>query len=366
MLERRRAFIINTVYFLLLAAISIAALKLVTTAAMPFVAGFFAAAALNPVIRRLTKRFDMRRRPAGIMILLIFYATLGMLVTVASVRAAVALGELSQGLPELYESRIEPALVRLFELIDRAADRLDGSLGGRSASELGGMLTRLLGSLGSAVSELSVALIAKLSSFAASLPGAAVSLIFTVISSFFFTVEFENILKFLRRALPKRAVELLRYIRERSARTLAKYLKSYLLIMLITFAELALGLTLLGFESALTAALAIAAVDILPVLGTGAVLLTWAAVRLFGGDVSFAVGLAVLWGVITVVRNVIEPKIVGRQVGLHPLVTLVAMYVGGKLFGFAGLVGLPLACAVAAPLVGGEGGDGIDDGAASR
>ena len=130
-----------------------------------------------------------------------------------------------------------------------------------------------------------------------------------------------------------------------------KYLRSYALIMLITFALLFLGLSVIGVKNAAAAALIIALLDVLPVIGTGIVLLPWALIALLTSRVGYGVGLVVIWGVVTVTRNIIEPKIVGRQVGLHPLVTLVAMFVGTKLFGFAGLVMLPLGLSVASSVI---------------
>jgi len=113
--------------------------------------------------------------------------------------------------------------------------------------------------------------------------------------------------------------------------------------MLITFIELALGLSVLRVEGAITIAALIATIDILPVFGTGGVVIPWAIIELIKGNTPFAIGLAVLYVIITVVRNILEPKMVGKQIGLHPLAMLVCMYVGVKLFGFIGLFALPVA-----------------------
>ena len=91
----------------------------------------------------------------------------------------------------------------------------------------------------------------------------------------------------------------------------------------------------------------------------------WAVIRALGGDWGFAVGLIVVWVVISVVRNIIEPKIVGSQVGLHPLVTLIAMFVGTKLFGLTGLFLLPVSLAIVIPLLRGRTSGGTE-GAAQK
>ena len=145
--------------------------------------------------------------------------------------------------------------------------------------------------------------------------------------------------------------DLLCRLRGRVFKVAGKYLRSYALILLITFGELSLGLVLLGVDNAVLIAFCIALFDILPVAGTGGIMIPWAIFSLIGGDWGFAVGLVVIWAVITIVRNIIEPKIVGRQVGLHPLLALIAMFVGTKLFGLVGLFLLPLTLAIVLPLL---------------
>ena len=124
------------------------------------------------------------------------------------------------------------------------------------------------------------------------------------------------------------------------------YLKSYSLLFLMTFAELTVGFMILKIPYAVVAALAIAVFDILPVLGTGGVLLPWAVIMLVLGDYPLAIGILILYIVITIIRNMIEPRIVGKQIGLHPLITLIAMFVGLQLFGLAGMILLPMTAVV--------------------
>jgi len=116
--------------------------------------------------------------------------------------------------------------------------------------------------------------------------------------------------------------------------------------MVVTFIELAVGLSLLSVDRAITIAALIAVIDILPVLGTGGVVVPWIIVELIKGNIPFAVGLVVLYLVIIIVRNILEPKLVGNQIGLHPLVMLMCMYVGLKIFGIIGIFVLPVAVVI--------------------
>ena len=119
-------------------------------------------------------------------------------------------------------------------------------------------------------------------------------------------------------------------------------LKGYILLMLITFTELTIGLLLIGQSNAILLAAIICVIDILPVLGTGAVVIPWALISLFTGNILEAIGLILMYIVITIIRNFLEPKVIGNQVGLHPLITLLSMFCGLRLLGFVGLFGFPL------------------------
>ena len=353
-MEKRLGFIINSIYALIIAGIVYLVFKYAIFVVMPFLLGFAVAALINPIVRFLSRRYDLKRRPAGILLLLLFYATIGMLITIGVVRLTVFFGEVSGELPDLYRDRLEPALNKLFGYINSFADRLYAIFGGESqvlSERLGGIFTSIKSSLGDTISDISVKALTRLSSAAAAIPGIIIELLFAVISSFFFTVDYENILSLAKRLLPKRTVDLLCRLRGRVFKVAGKYLRSYALILLITFGELSLGLVLLGVDNAVLIALCIALFDILPVAGTGGIMIPWAIFSLIGGDWGFAVGLVVIWAVITIVRNIIEPKIVGRQVGLHPLLALIAMFVGTKLFGIIGLFLLPLTLAIVLPLL---------------
>lgn len=127
--------------------------------------------------------------------------------------------------------------------------------------------------------------------------------------------------------------------------TIANMLKGYISIMFITFVELSVGLTVLQAPNSILLAALIAVVDILPVLGTGTVLIPWSLISLITGDTFLGIGLIILYVVILIVRNIIEPKFIGKRIGLKPLVTLVSMYLGMKLAGVAGMFIFPLVVA---------------------
>ena len=168
-----------------------------------------------------------------------------------------------------------------------------------------------------------------------------------IIATVFITADYPLLKGFVLGQLSAPQRQRAHEIRVHLGKTLGRYVRSYALILLITFCELSAGLLLLGVDAAVLIALLIALFDILPVVGSGTVLIPWAIITAILGNYRLAAGLLLLYVVIVIVRNVIEPKIVGQQVGLHHIVTLLSMVVGTYVFGPIGLLGLPVALAIA-------------------
>ena len=174
------------------------------------------------------------------------------------------------------------------------------------------------------------------------LPSLLIGIVVTVAACFFTTTEYNRITSFLMHHSSPRFKKMLIETKHIFTHRVFAFMRGYLCIMGITFIELFFGFLILRIPYASTLALLVAMVDILPVLGTGTVLIPWSSIALFLGSTTMGTGVFILYVVITMVRNLIEPKILGKQMGLPPLITLAAMYVGLKLFGFIGLWGIPL------------------------
>ena len=142
----------------------------------------------------------------------------------------------------------------------------------------------------------------------------------------FLTSDYPRISRFFLAQFSPEKQAIIRSAKRLFTENILKMLRGYFILFLLTFAELFAGFLILRMEYAAVLALLIAVLDILPVVGTGTVLLPWAAVQLLLGQGTKALQLVGLYLVITVVRNVLEPRVIGRQVGLPPIVTLVAMF----------------------------------------
>lgn len=173
------------------------------------------------------------------------------------------------------------------------------------------------------------------------------SVIVTIIASCYIAKDYDGFKASIASVIKpkyKRAINKFKILMQES---IFKIIKGYLLILLITFAEVLSGLLLLRVKNALLYAVGIALLDLLPIFGTGTVLIPWGVIELVNKNYFLGAGLIILYLVIIIVRNIIEPKIIGKQIGLHPLITLIAVFIGLRLFGFIGIIALPVGVMIA-------------------
>ncbi len=174
------------------------------------------------------------------------------------------------------------------------------------------------------------------------LPSSFFSFLIFVMATFYFTADFTRLNGVLMERLPESVRQKVYACKRHFVRGGLSFLRAYLILLLITFVELLVGLSILKVPYSGAIALLISVLDFFPVLGVGTVLVPWALFLLLFGNYSLGIGLLILFAVVTVIRQLIEPHIVGSQIGLSPLATLFATYVGYRLFGFLGLVLAPL------------------------
>ena len=180
------------------------------------------------------------------------------------------------------------------------------------------------------------------------IPSILIGVVIGIIAWILFTKDYKKVVKFIKLQLPDKHKNLLSETKKIFSSTILKMCRAYGLIMFITFCENFLGLTILNLIGVMNnsyvfvIAIGIAVFDILPVAGSGGILIPWALIALVSGNVGQCVGLLILYAVITVIRQYIEPKIVGDSLGVNPLVTLAGLYFGLKLFGFLGMFIVPI------------------------
>lgn len=341
-MEHKRIFIINFVYYAITLTIAYFLFRFAVDYLAPFIFGLLIAMILKPLVRRAQKLLKTKNKIISIIIVLIFYLTIVMLISLLAIRLVSALALLFKDLPDIYTDSIQPALNTVFTNLQQFFADLNIS----SNETMDSIIESILESLKTSVSSLSNKALSFTTSYITAIPNLLLSAIIGIIASIFFVLDYQTIVNFFIKYLPERPKKLLFDAKEYLFKVIFKYIKSYAILMTLTFIELSIGLSILKVNNPIAVAFLIALIDILPVLGTGAVVIPWFIIELILGNVSLGIGLIILYAIITVIRNIMEPRIVGHQIGLHPLVTLICIYVGTKLFGFIGLFGLPILVAL--------------------
>ena len=210
------------------------------------------------------------------------------------------------------------------------------------AEEINAWADSAAASLGQTVVSFSGTAMKSASGVAASMPMMILRIVLTIISTYFVSVDFERIVRCLKRLLPKKVEKMVYLIKKKTVHSLKVFLCSYCLLFLMTFVELSIGFFTLRIPYPILIGLLVAVVDIMPVLGTGTVLLPWAVIAVILKNIPLAIGMVLLYIIITVIRNIVEPRLVGQQIGLHPLATLISMFLGMQLLGIIGLFAFPI------------------------
>ena len=340
--DKRRKFIINVAYWAVIAGIAYLVFRYLLNLLLPFVIALLVAWILRPLSRLYRQRAPKVASALIVVTVLLFYLLISVLAGLVLVDLLTGLAEYFNKLPTLYTQTIEPGLRNLYANAQALAARFDPSV----AEVVNMVLPQVISSVGGAVTSFSVGAVGKLTGLVTALPSALISALIAVIASFFTAVSYDSMKAFLKQNLPTKFTETAGYAIHSFRNILRQYGKSYLLVMLITFGELTLGLLIIGVRKPILLAALIAIFDIFPVVGAGTILVPWAVISLIQGKALQALGLAILYVVILVVRQFLEPKVVGKQVGLPPLVTLACMFVGTSLFSVWGLFGLPICAAI--------------------
>lgn len=299
---------------------------------LPFLIAWGAAFAVRPLAEGVARRTRLSARLCRVLLtvlcLLLFFAVLGGLLVGAVAEAWRLLSGLGDG-EEIAEKLL--AVLRL-----PAGWFGDGEAGVALAEQM--TLT-----FGSALSSFLAGALSFLSGVIAFVPRIFLFLIVCAMASVYFSLDLDRINAAVRGKLPEKVTRALIGFKDGFLRTLLRYVRSYLLIMAMTFAIMLTGFLLLKIRYALLAAVVVALLDMLPVIGVGTVLVPWSVFALVSGNTRLAVGLFLLFAANEVIRQFAEPKIVGRHLGIHPLLTLIFLYVGYALFGILGLFLIPIA-----------------------
>ena len=294
---------------------------------LPFFLAWGLALLLRPLNARLSRRLHFPYRAVSVITVLVALLGTSALLYVIGARLVRELREVILAL-----SGGEMGVL----------DRLGSLLAGVESGPLSGADALLASVLERVVDGLLAALPPLVGSVVMSLPSVLLFLFVSVIAAFYFALDLSGIHAAVRALLPDALAARLSGWRQGAMRYGLSYLRSYLILTGVIFLCVLSGLTLLRVRYALLLSAVLAAVDILPVIGVGTVLLPWGVLAIALGDTRLGIGLLVLFGVVEILRQVLEPRLLGTALGVHPLLSLLALYLSTELFGVAGLLFAPV------------------------
>lgn len=358
-IEKRRSFIINTVFVVIIVGLFYLAIKYALGIVWPFVVAFFLAMLLQRPVNFLSTKTPLKRGISSVIMVLFVLVIVGSILGLIIGRIVMELKGFFDYL--LIKMEDAPAFVDQIQAwLSDTFSFLPKSLHESIMTATENFLNRLMGieakaSADAIQAESSGIDFSLLSSplgavwgTAKQIPMIAVGVLVCVVSCCFMTTDYRTLRDMILSQLSQKRQSAVIRTKQVTFSTLGKMGKAYSIILFVTFMEMLLGLSFLKlihvYNSGYIFAIAFitAIVDIIPVLGTGTILIPWALWSLFTGDVGLGIGLLVVYAIISVIRQVIEPKLVASQLGLPPFVTIMAMYIGSQLFGFIGLFLLPI------------------------
>lgn len=347
-IKKRKAFIINFIYIAIFVGLYLFTIKYAFGYLFPFIFAAGLSVFLQRPIKAITKKLHIKAHSAVsiILVLLIVVIIIG---TVAGLLFAIG-SELKDFFTYMFSHFTSVAdLIRTAEeFVMGLVAKLPAGVG----DTVGGYITDFFDKIGTQSSGIDFSMLSAPISGAwhvvKGIPSLFLTLLVTVISCVFMTSDYEAIKNMILGMCSKKNGEKLVNAKRTTTKGVAKLFKAYATLMLITFMEMFIGLSfmkLIGvYKGGYIAIIAFVTciVDIIPVLGTGTVIIPWAIYSFITGNVGLGIGLAVLYAAITVIRQIVEPKLVANQVGLPAIVTIAAMFIGARLFGAFGIIILPL------------------------
>lgn len=341
--EQKKEFLLTAAYYAVLAAALYLLFRYILWWLLPFLLALAAARAMEPVILFLRRTVHFRRGfSAALLTLFLLFLLGGLLSLLLSVLFAEATAFLTQ-LPTLLDAL--PALT------DGLLSRLR-AYGALCPDWLREALTAALSDLAAygsaALGSLASKSLALLGSMAAAVPALVLFAATTLLAVFFLASSYPALRAEALRRLSPGALRRVRFWRDGVTGSLARWLRAQAILCTLTFCQLLFGFWLLGGRYSLLAAFLITLVDALPVFGTGTVLIPWALAELLLGSVPRGAALLLLYLCTLTVRSIAEPKLMAAQAGLPPIASLMAMYLGERTFGVAGMVLFPLLLLLAA------------------
>ena len=300
---------------------------------MPFVIGWIIAAIASPLVNWLEKRLKIVKKLGSALIVILVLAAIVLALYFGISRLASEISDLIRNFPDMY-AQLEIGLRQIGDTLSGIFERLPTGIqnGWKTVVQ---NLDQYMGNL---VSNMSEPTVMAAGNIAKSVPYYLISFIVAVLSAYFFIVEREKVLAWMKRVSPESVQKRMSLVIENLRYAVGGYFKAQFKIMGIVFLILLVGLGILDTGYFVLVAFLIAFLDFLPFFGTGTAMIPWAVYEFFMGDYKMTVALIVIYVITQAVHQLLQPKLVGDSVGLNPLVTLFLLYIGYRMGGILWMI----------------------------
>ena len=334
--------ILNLVTALVILLLCIFLLPKVIVFFMPFVIGWIISLIAAPLVRFLEEKLKIRRKALSAFVIIAVLAVVILLVYYVVVKLARETISFINELPVLWKS-VEAEFAQIGANLQGIYVRLPLDVQEKITQLSNGLEDYFSNFVG----EIGTPTFTAVGNFAKQLPDIFMAVIMTLLSSYFFVADKSYLSDCMKKYLPKAIYYRFSLIRSSFRDAVGGYFKAQLKIEIWIYMLLVIGLLILGIDYAFVIALGIAFLDLLPVFGTGTVMIPWAVIEILSGEYKRAVGLLIIWIIGQLVRQVIQPKIMGDSIGIDPIPTLFLLYIGYQVSGVLGMIlALPIAIIV--------------------
>lgn len=299
----------------------------------PFLIGWIIALIASPLVHFFEVKLKLKRKAGSAFVIVVVIALVVLLLYLLISKLITEGIELVNALPLMWKS-LETDFVNISANLSVVYERLPfdfqdffDNIGAQASSYIGDFLSKI-----------SEPTIAAVGNFAKQLPTVIIGTIMCLLSSYLFVSERNQISKWMAQHIPNSIQQNYKLIRKSVVTAVGGYFKAQFKIEFWIYLLLLLGLSILKVKFAFVIAFGIALLDLLPFFGAGTVMVPWAIIKILSTDYQFALGLLIIWGITQLVRQIIQPKIVGDSIGVAPIPTLFFLYIGYMVGGVIGMI----------------------------
>ncbi len=330
--------VLRRIILLLIAIIGLFLCLKITIFYIPFLIAFIISTMIEPMIRFTMRKTKFTRKSSAIIVLVLVFSVI---IGILALGIATLISEASNLLQGL-NGYVENAYIQIQELINKV-DLSKIKIPENVANTIQEYTFDLLGTISGWIKKWLTSIVNGITA----IPKIAIYIVITLLSTYFVCTDKLYILDQIEHHMPKTWVKKIGVHIKELINVLGNYLKAQIVLILISFFISLIGLYIYHFmglnvQYPLLMALFIGFIDALPILGSGTVMVPWGIINAFNGDAKLGIWIIVLWVIMSIVRQFIEPKIVSKHIGIHPIFTLIAMYTGFKFIGVIGMLVGPI------------------------